>query len=536
MAGSNAAELKIGITADDDGSVVGVLDKVVEATRNVDASAGGLGDRFAGATLRITELGAHLAETGAAGGLTLNRLIGLAGEMAFGFSAAGPLVGALGIAALAITHLFESARKEMDDTQKKIKETADQALNAGNYAQIRQQIIQVAYGTPSKGGADGLKALQDERNKLQAQLDAVQAAIPNEVSFRAAAAYQKAKPEIDRLNGLLNDLDAKIGPLHQTYLDLVAKLQTPQTSPHDDPLAKGVTVNANDAAKALEALQKAQSKEVDQIGELEKLNKLTGPDLIAINDLEKKIRDELTQGNLTRERRLELEQELDKITKARVAEFGGVKVGGEIEQLTAAQHAPVVPVQIAPTLDPNAIGNFNAEFAKKLEKLREQVRQQFADFGTDISTSLVESIATSMGNGFQNAGPAILKGLGSIFSKMGESLIEYGAAMTSLLPALSNPFTSGPAAIAAGALLLALGTALGGIATGTGSGGGAGFGFNTAPATPQPIIVLSSGQAVSTAAGFAPVQPVNFTVIGPNDPAAQTAIKKMVGNATRRGS
>jgi hypothetical protein len=60
---------------------------------------------------------------------------------------------------------------------------------------------------------------------------------------------------------------------------------------------------------------------------------------------------------------------------------------------------------------------------------------------------------------------------------MGSELIAYGVIMLNLLPFLSNPFTSGPAAIAAGAALVALGSVLGGIATGSkggkgGSGGG----------------------------------------------------------------
>src|SRR6185312_13958484 len=103
MAGpSNAAELRVAITADNGGDeVVGQLGKVIAATETLDRSSSGLADRFASATLRITELGAHMSETGTVGGLTLNRLIGLAGEMAFGFGAAGPIVGALGIAAVA---------------------------------------------------------------------------------------------------------------------------------------------------------------------------------------------------------------------------------------------------------------------------------------------------------------------------------------------------------------------------------------------------------------------------------------------------
>lgn len=536
MAGPiSAAQLQVAITADSGGdAVVSQLDKVIAASEQLDGTSSRIGGRFAEATLRMTEFGSRMVETGNIGGLTLNRMIGLAGEMAFGFGEGGFLLGALGVATAAIVKMFVTARSEMDETQKKIKETAEQALNAGNYAQIRQQIIQVAYGTPAKGGEDGLNALQNKRADLEKQLADIQAKIPNELSFQAGAAYQAAKGDIDRLQGLLNDVNAKIEPLRKTYDYLIQLLQTPQTEPHGDPLAKGVTVNATDAAKALEELQKAQAKEIDDLAELEKLNKLSGSDLIAINDLEKALRRELEAGNLTRERRAELLKEQHSLEATRLGEFGGVKVGGEIEQLTAAEHAPVVPVQIAPKLDPNAINLFSRDLEKKIEKLREQVTDQFATFGVDVSSSLVDSLAESMGSGFQNAGPTILKGLGSIFSQMGKTLLAYGVTMLNLLPALTNPFTSGPAAIAAGALLVALGTALGGIATGTGSGG-SGFGFSTSPATPQPVIVLANGQSVGTAQGLAPVAPIHFTVIGPNDPAAQNAIVGMITTAKRRG-
>jgi hypothetical protein len=102
--------------------------------------------------------------------------------------------------------------------------------------------------------------------------------------------------------------------------------------------------------------------------------------------------------------------------------------------------------------------------------------------GQALGQTLASGFANALGaamsgkNPFKAFGNVVLSGLGSLFSRMGQSLVTYGLTMLKLLPFLMNPFTSGPAAITAGILLMGLGAALGGIAGGHGGGSGGGGG------------------------------------------------------------
>src|SRR6185437_2452297 len=94
----------------------------------------------------------------------------------------------------------------------------------------------------------------------------------------------------------------------------------------------------------------------------------------------------------------------------------------------------------------------------------ESVDEQFEELGQNIGLAiahgLVTGIGTTGGSVLANVGKSILAGIGSVFEQVGEALIQYGVIMTALLPALENIFTSGPAAIIAGAALAALGAAM----------------------------------------------------------------------------
>ena len=126
---------------------------------------------------------------------------------------------------------------------------------------------------------------------------------------------------------------------------------------------------------------------------------------------------------------------------------------------------------------------------------------------------------------------------------MGSALITYGLTMTGLMPLItSNPFTSGPAALAAGIALTALGAALGAAAGGKGGGGST---QSLAAATPQPINISRliidpnasmrdrvgrSAAGTMAIAGAVPGQTIQ--VIGINSPQGQ----QLIGTANDRYS
>jgi hypothetical protein len=106
---------------------------------------------------------------------------------------------------------------------------------------------------------------------------------------------------------------------------------------------------------------------------------------------------------------------------------------------------------------------------------RDQLASQFRNIGTSLAGILSGSMeaAFSSKHPLKAFGKAVLAGLGSVFTQMGQAMILASPLFTALNAAMSNPFTSGPALLGIGIAMVALGATLGGIARG-GSGGGKG--------------------------------------------------------------
>lgn len=180
----------------------------------------------------------------------------------------------------------------------------------------------------------------------------------------------------------------------------------------------------------------------------------------------------------------------------------------------------------------------------------QSMAQQFATVTTEVFITALDAIAAGLAGGWDQAGSIILGGLGNLLMQMGQQLLVTGATLVGLLPALSNPFTSGPAMLAAGALIFGAGAALSAIAgRGGGSGGSSGggsqgggigsLGIGGEPPNPYAFAAGSriNGNSFTGRTAAEPRTPVtvNATFIGPNDAGAQRAIKQMMSNAERRG-
>jgi hypothetical protein len=151
--------------------------------------------------------------------------------------------------------------------------------------------------------------------------------------------------------------------------------------------------------------------------------------------------------------------------------------------------------------------------------------------------------AAFSGEGFTGAleafGKTILAGLGALFVELGQQLIAYGIVMSKLMPFLLNIFTSGPAAIAAGVALVALGSAFTSIASGR---GGVGRGTATAGAFREPRLPAPEDfttRQITWGPGTKGLRPMPsigpFQIFGPADPVAQRAIISAVEQGIARG-
>lgn len=183
-----------------------------------------------------------------------------------------------------------------------------------------------------------------------------------------------------------------------------------------------------------------------------------------------------------------------------------------------------------------------AEMLKELEPYARYV-EQMAQAMSDAVTGAIEAPFQALfaGKGIMGAmrafGAALLKGLGSIFTQMGEQYLAYGAIMSALAELLPDPFTAGPAALAIGVALIGLGAALGSI----GGGGGSGAASRTVVSSGSPVGystpgVFVNGGGVTAANALAPATaPVYISLIGKDDPRAQTELLQMIDKAQRRG-
>lgn len=106
------------------------------------------------------------------------------------------------------------------------------------------------------------------------------------------------------------------------------------------------------------------------------------------------------------------------------------------------------------------------------------VGQAFMNSFRRVVHGIGDVIATAfMGGNWQSA---LLDTIGNIAVELGGIIVAIGIGVESIKEALTNPFTAGPAAIAAGVALIGLGAAFkaaaGALASGGGGGGGGGSG------------------------------------------------------------
>jgi hypothetical protein len=109
------------------------------------ASAGSMGQRFASAGLQIASAAENMARAGKVGGEGLKQIITQGAQMAFMFGPQGAVVGAAGIASLAIIEIFQSTSREtrrlLDEIESRARNSVEGQLTAvrAAAAQLRKE-------------------------------------------------------------------------------------------------------------------------------------------------------------------------------------------------------------------------------------------------------------------------------------------------------------------------------------------------------------------------------------------------------------
>jgi hypothetical protein len=116
------------------------------------------------------------------------------------------------------------------------------------------------------------------------------------------------------------------------------------------------------------------------------------------------------------------------------------------------------------------------EYAANLSIPLDEIKQKSLDFSSSIQNAFV-GFGDAIGNalaGTEDFGTAMLKMLGGIMKQIGSAMIGLGTSFLAMQLAFANPFTAGPALLAAGVALVALGSLVSASTKSASAGGGGG--------------------------------------------------------------
>jgi hypothetical protein len=476
----------------------------VEQVRNglklVSNEASGSHEKVARGAQTAANAIAEMARSGEMGGRGIRELVKSGAEMSMAFGAGGPVIGALGLLGVAVYNHITNRMKEAREEIRKTKEDLA-GFSEGHDLMSAAKLQQYTYsGNPFAVQKEGES---DERFRArQLGIEGMEREI----------AEMRRKPDVrisergEVLTGETNIIDPNVIARAEAELK---KLKA--TYDLAKPAVDALTVRQGqmDATGLKLAQEEAEKKRVAAMEEL--LFKRTDP-----------------AGTIARGEWLDQFKNL------------GIQTGAS-GSMIETRHLNVEPHDLVPKIiKPSDRERIIAEFNEQVQQpLGNAIRSGMA---STIGSAIADGITAGFEHGgitgaFKAGGKAILAGLGGIITQMGEVWVSYGISMTTLGQALWNPLTSGPAAIAIGASLIALGSAVGAVAH-HGAGGAFGGGSSYASSLPQIIdrgLINPANGLMTTAGGLTARTPVNVTIIGANDPNAQRQITELIRNADRRG-
>lgn len=275
-----------------------------------------------GASARTMAMGfENLARSGNLAGEGMKQVVAQAADMAFMFGSTGPIVGAIGIAALAIFSLFDRTRREAAETTKKLKAEM-QEIRRMSLDSAQELATTLFSGDPlaDEGAAErrSIPEMQAELARLNAEIAKQQGIIDKASATTSSAAgatvlLRQAEKERADLLEILTPREQKHAEAMATVNRMAAKAVEFETT------LAGIRADERAAKEADKADEKELSALGQRVGLLSKLVEhegLRADALFHLIGIEHGLRTALATGNMDLERRLVL---LDLLARAEEA-------------------------------------------------------------------------------------------------------------------------------------------------------------------------------------------------------------------------
>ena len=310
------------------------------------------------------------------------------------------------------------------------------------------------------------------------------------------------------------------------------------------------TAAAADYGKELQALL-AKSQPVAKTKEPSKLEQMMAAEEAQARRLApwlrmvQQLRDQMDAGEGTRTVLPSVGRDLEALL-ARTKTVGAEVARTVAGTVTAFQVASFEGIGLGVS---QAIAGLDAKRDEMIAAYERNVLEPAREMGNQLGQILSAGVANAfqaltakggnIGDAFKALGQTVLSGLGDMLIQVGTKGLAAAIAVNTMLQTL---FT--PTGIAASLAVIALGGALKGVAsrmTTTGAGapvssGGFGYTAGGQGGITLPGLSYSPTMAAAAAGGLSPMQPMNITIIGPNDPSAQRQMQELITNANRRGN
>lgn len=466
------------------------------------ASVDNMEHKYARASLRITEAMGRVASSGELAGSGMAKVLSIGSDMAFMFGTTGPIVGAIGVATLAIVKMFDRAKEEAIAARKQLQDEFRQIAKLGTAGvsdRLNDEVPQLAEARARLAEAVGTRDALKHRDAQGVPIDPY--GMDPYAQVKAVNAAQEA---LVRQLGIVNSLWAQL----RKRVDIDTSAAGFSAEGREISAAEKIRAEAEEAAvavgRALYTQVQANKKAMQDRFEV----------LVEAKEREKEV----------------------------INRF-------ESEKFKAEQAANKKSLEAFEAYNEETKKLIEKQFNERFDRIAQQVRE--------ISGSIASAIGGALQAGFKAAftgggvvgaikalGAAILAAFGDILVRIGTTALAAAPFIEAISKALVT--LSGSALAFAGLGLIAAGALVGGLAGAIGgagfSGGGAagggssgGSGYGAAVGSAETTRVLWGADSTSVAAGMTPRSATQIVIVGVDDPKAQRALQEMLRKADRRG-